>query len=725
MRVRVRVEVPRGARVLLDVEVCDEDGQPIAQRELSFGALAPARTPLALPRPNWSAAAAALPVWLTFAALAIYAITRLVALPDFPIYFFTDEAIQTMMAADLVRDHFVGLDKVFLPTYFENGSQYNLSASVYLQVLPYMLFGKSIWITRGVAALMTLIAAGSVGMIFKRIFKSPYPWLAVLVLSVTPVWFLHSRTAFETALAASFYALFLYFYLVYRLENPRALYGAVIAGALVFYSYAPMRLVIGVNALLLLLVDLKYHWQNRLLVAKAFGLALLLAVPFFRFLILHPTESEWHLRMLNSYWLSVDLTLPQKLGRFGQEYVRGLDPFYWYMPNPADLSRHIMPGYGHLLRPTLPFGLAGVVLALIRIRRPEWRVLLLAVLSVPVGAAIVQIGATRLLAMAVPMAMITALAIAEGLEWLHRRKNISRGLMSGVVFALLAGVNVYMLRDALVNGPTWYSDYGLGGMQYGGRQLFGEIKTYLGEKPETHLVVSPSWANGTDVVARFFFDDPLPFDMGTARGYYTEGKPIDDNTVFVMIPEEMEELPRQRFAEVNVERTVSYPNGEPGFFFTRLKYVDNLDAVLEQEKAARRELKLHRVELDGQTVDLGLTTLDMGEPKNLFDGDTNTLVRSYNVNPMQIQVDFSAPRRLTGVTARIGGAKTTLTVHVWTDLKAPPVVFTQQLDESPVMRDAKVEFGEDLLAARVLVEVMNTLDLSDGNVHVWELTFDD
>lgn len=725
MRVRVQVEVPRGARVLLDVDVCDETGQPVAHRELTFGAQAPARGLLTIPRLHWADMAAALPAWLTTAALVIYTLTRLIALPDFPIYFFTDEAIQTVMAADLVRDRFVGLDKVVLPTYFENGSQFNLSASVYLQVLPYMLFGKSIWITRGVAALMTLIAAASVGLISKRIFKSPYPWLAVMILSVTPVWFLHSRTAFETSLAASFYALFLYFYLVYRLEDPRALYGAVIAGALVFYSYSPMRLVIGVTALLLLLVDARHHWQNRLLVAKGLGLALLLAVPFFRFLFQHPTESEWHLRVLNSYWLAADLTLPQKLGRFGLEYLRGLDPFYWYLPNHADLSRHIMPGYGHLLRPTLPFGLAGVALALIRIRRPAWRTLLIAVLSVPVGAALVQIGATRLLAMVIPMAMLTALAIAEALAWLHRRGFLPRALISGAVFAVLAGFNLFLLRDALVNGPIWYSDYGLGGMQYGGRQLFGTIKSYLNENPRAHLIVSPSWANGTDVIARFFFDDPLPFEMGSARGYYLEGKPIDENTIFVMIPEEMDELPRQRFAEVKVEHAVRFPNGEPGFFFTRLKYVDNLAAVVEQEKAARRELQLHRVLIGGEMVDLGLSALDMGEPKNLFDGNPNTLTRSYGINPMQARVDFSAPHRLTGVTARIGGAKTTIKVQVWQDVNEPPTLFTQELAESPVMRDAKVEFGGEVLASRVMVEIWNTLDLSDGNVHVWELAFDE
>jgi hypothetical protein len=72
-------------------------------------------------------------------SLAAYALTRLIGLADFPIYFFTDEAVQTVLlrtccatagtAATIAAAH------LFLNTY-----QYNLSTSVYLQVLPLVLF---------------------------------------------------------------------------------------------------------------------------------------------------------------------------------------------------------------------------------------------------------------------------------------------------------------------------------------------------------------------------------------------------------------------------------------------------------------------------------------------------------------------------------------------------------------------------------------------------------
>jgi len=92
-------------------------------------------------------------------AISIYLLTRLVGLSAFPIYFFSDEANQTILAQDLVRDNFKSTNGEFLPTYFYNVDKYSLSASVYLQVLPYLVIGKSVFVTRATSVLVTLLAA--------------------------------------------------------------------------------------------------------------------------------------------------------------------------------------------------------------------------------------------------------------------------------------------------------------------------------------------------------------------------------------------------------------------------------------------------------------------------------------------------------------------------------------------------------------------------------------
>lgn len=731
-QLRLKLEVPAGVRLEVDVEARAPDGSLLGQHSFVIGegiASAPRAVNQRQKSPASSAFRATLAAiswrtWLFGAAMGIYLITRLVGLPDFPIYFFTDEAVQTVLAADLLRDHLMSYDQELLPTFFKNGPQYNLGISVYLQALPYWFLGKSIWVTRGTAALVTVLAAVSVGLTLKNVFRSPYPWLGVLCLAVIPAWFLHSRTAFETTLAVTCYAAFLYFYLMYRCQHPRYLYGAVIAAALTFYAYSPARVVIAAAAGLLFLSDLKYHWQQRGTVLKGLGLTLLLALPFVRFLYNHPDESVWHMRMLRSYWVS-DISIFEKLRLYAQEYLRGIDPLYWYLPHGKDLARHTMPGYGHLLKQTLPLGLLGVGLAIYNFRSPAYRAVLAMLLAAPAGGALVAVGITRVMFMVIPAAMLTALAISWLLEQARRRWDLSRLWLAVPVFFFLAGVNLFMLRDALVNGPAWYKDYGLNGVQYGARQLFGEIDRYLEANPEVKMIVSPAWANGTDVVARFFFDDPLPFTIGNADSYYSQVLDLDEDTVFVLIPDEYEAIPREKFAEVRVEQTLPYPNGSPGFYFVRLKYVDNIAELIAVEKETRKQLVEGQILLDGSPVRAQHTRLDMGELKHLFDGDPGTLARTEAINPLQLRLAFHEPRAVRQVSLMVGGTATTVTLEVRAQSAdgspLEPFTVTQAVDQVPNPRELILELPGDVQVTELWFDIYNTIDNPDGHVHLWEV----
>jgi 4-amino-4-deoxy-L-arabinose transferase-like glycosyltransferase len=732
-RVRLRIELPPETRLEVEVEARAQNGRLLGQERLAFSSVTRARYPWRpFDRPLVMASSlahkiATAPVtaqagWLAWASMAIYLLVRLVGLPAFPIYFFTDEAVQTVLAADFLRDNFHSPTGELLPTFFQNGTQYNLGVSVYLQIVPYILFGKSIWVTRGTAVLVTALAAISVGLVLRKIFKTSYGWMGMLFLSITPAWFLHSRTAFETGLSTTFFAVFLYFYLMYRDGHPRYLYAAVIAGALAFYSYSSARVVMLAAGMLLLISDARYHWQQRGLVVRAFGLTLLLALPFARFLYNHPEASNWQMRLLGSIWVT-DVPLVEKLDVTLGEYLGGLNPLYWYLPSNQDISRHIMLGYGHLLLPTLPLGLFGVGLALRNFRNSSYRALLIAILAAPAGSSLVRLGITRVLFMVIPMTILTALGTAVVLGWVARRTHFSQKMLASGVFILLAGGNLYMLNDALVKGPLWFQGYGLAGMQYGARQVFGEIARYLKEKPETKIVLSPSWANGTDVVARFFFPDPLPFELGTAEGYYSTGRPIDKNQLFIMIPEEYASLPLERFSKVEVEKYIPYPNLQPGFYFVRLRYVDNIEAILTKEYADRHTLNNAVIRIGDQLVKVGYTKLDMGKVDFLFDGNLGTLVRTWSVNPMRLTFDFPSPRVIKSLSVGIGGTATQVDVHIWQEGVKEPVQISQKLEEVSMPRILELNLPDDRKIVHLEIEISNINDPPDGHVHVWEVTF--
>jgi hypothetical protein len=679
----------------------------------------------------------------------IYLTTRLIGLARFPIYFFSDEAVQVVLAQDFIRDHFHGYDHALLPTYFLNTYQYNLGTSVYLQIIPYLLFGKSVFVTRAVPVLVSLLAAVSVGLILKEIFKSPYPWTAVLLLSITPAWFLHSRTAFETSLATSFYAGCLYFYLRYRSGKPRSLYWAVLCAGLAFYSYSGACAVVGLTALLLFFSDVRYHWRQRVTVLAASGLASMLALPYLRFLFEHPNATRDHLVMLGSYWIK-PLPFTTKLGQFFTQYGRGLSPIYWFQNTVVDFPRHVMKGYGYLLWATLPLLLIGLAVMFWKIRQSRCRTVLIALLAAPCGAAMVEVGITRVLIMVVPAAILSAIGLSYLLRWTERllkwtakridrdkgderdeRRKYNRSRITLIltlpVFALLVGFNLYMLWDTQVNGPLWFSDYGINGMQYGARQIFGVVRQYLAVAPETKIILSPTWANGTDVLARFFFHDPQPFSLGSIQGYLTEHKPLDQQTLFIMTPEEFDLAQSSgKFQHILVEKAIPYPDGEPGFYLVRLRYVDNIAEIMAQEQAARRIPQEEDLVIGGQPAHVKYSYLDMGDIGMAFDGDVNTLMRSMETNPLKLEIEFVKPQRLHGVTVQVGGVPTRVQVElhpVDESSAAHPPVFSQVVPATPDPRPVALDFGRAFEVIGISLEVQNVLDSEPAHVHIWEVTF--
>ena len=710
----------------------------------------------------------------------IYLATRLIGLARFPIYFFSDEAVQVVLAQDFIRDYFHGYDHVLFPTYFLNTYQYNLGTSVYLQIIPYLLFGKSVFVTRAVPVLVSLIAALSVGLILKEIFKSPYPWTAVLLLSITPAWFLHSRTAFETSLATSFYAGFLYFYMRYRSGKSRSLYWAVLCAGLAFYSYSAACAVVVLTAALLFFSDVRYHWRQRLFILTASGLVSLLALPYLRFILEHPHATRDHLVILGSYWIK-PLPFTAKLGQFFTDYGRGLNPIYWFQTITVDFPRHVMKGYGYMLWATLPLLAIGLAVMVWKIRQSRCRTVLIALLAAPCGAAMVEIGITRILIMVAPAAIVSAIGLSYLLRWTERllkwtgkkvnrdegdkrrkyektpfltgrpcslRDAVGRGraragdpldavgkverrkifsLIPLLVFALLAGFNIYMLWDTQVNGPLWFSDYGINGMQYGANQVFAEVRQYLVLSPETKIILSPTWANGTDVLARFFFNDPAPFSLGSIQGYLTEIKPLDAYTLFIMTPDEFDLAQSSgKFQHILVEKTIPYPDGEPGFYLVRLRYVDDIAAIMEKERAARRIPLEADMVIGTRSAHVKYSYLDMGDINMAFDGDYSTLMRSMEANPLKLEIDFGEPQRLHGVTVQVGGAPTRVQVVLHPadgGSAAHAPVFSQTVPATPDPRPVALDFGGEFEVSGISLEVQNVLDSEPAHVHVWEVTF--
>jgi len=742
LEVRVVLSLPAGVRARVTVEAFPDGNAPATQQSFSF--------PIEIEKENGRPYPATAERWRTrlrallsrrnltlemvlfSLALLVYLATHLIGLEDFPSYFFVDEAVNPVLAEDFVHNGFRNTQGEFFPTYFQIDPTYNLlSVSVYLQVIPYLLFGKSVFVTRAVSVMVTLLAALVVGLILRDIFKVRHWWSTTLLLSSAPIWFLHSRTAFEVAEMVSFYAGFLYFYWLYRFRRPLYLFPALVLGALVFYTYSLGPLLMLVTGLLFLFSDLRYHWQQRRWALGGLALLVGLALPFVIFFVKSQSLFYLSVRTRGSFW-SDAIPLQDKLLRAATEYLTALNPAYWYVPavDPAGaVVRHLMKGYGHLLWVTFPFLIIGFVLTLRRVREPAHRALLLVLLASPLIVLPVGVGITRVLQCTIPMVLLMGIGFSATLEWLEKIASrlkklppLPAGSLAVGAFTILAAINGFLLFDSLANGPAWFNPMDL---QYGGRQFFGAAREYMERAPQTQMIISPVWANGADVLARFFIPDTLlgsSVQVGSIAGHIDHQLPLTDETVFLITPPEYQvAVESGRFKNIFIEDTLPYPTGDPAMYFVRAQYVDDIEAVFSGEHADRLQLVDGTFSLDGQIIQVRHSPLDSGLVEQLFDGDDFTWIRTWEANPLILEFTFPEPRRLTGFSMIVRGVEARLTVDLYTRLEAPPITYSeikQGTDDEPKV---SMDFDSPVLAQKLRLTVEDVNSGQPAHVHMWEL----
>lgn len=602
-------------------------------------------------------------------AMAAYALTRLWRLEDFPTFFHGDEAFQVVAAKSLVEHQFKNELGVPLPLYFANTGSWAPLVTVYLHVASTELFGLSVQVARGTSSVVAIVGGAALALFARDSLRLRIWWAVPLLLAAVPTWFLHSRTTFETAYCVSGYAFFLWAYGRYR--DGRGTWGvvAVLAAAFTFYTYTNGQLIIAVTAAILAAADARHHWRMRshLPVLVATGVTCL--VPLVAYLRAAPDATTDQLWRVSSY-LVRDTPIVEKARQFVLHYAAGLDPRYWFLANPHELSRHAMLGYPNVPAWFVPFVALGLAAALLGVSRPANRLVLVALVATPVGASLADVGITRVLAVIVPLVLLAAIgldqAVALAGSIARRVATPSEGLPPAVAnvearpsrrsavvlssalwvgLALPAGV---MARDALVNGPTWFTDYGLYGQQWGAVQVFGQIVARAAASPDDVFLISSTWANGTDVYLPFFVPSLQKggrVRMGNVRDLLASRRDLSRTMVWVMTADELE-LARaaKKFRVIDVDSQMRYPDGSPGFAFVRLEYASNLEDLIAVERAARVALRTGQAVVDGQALPVRHTNLDAGSLADIFDGNPRTLGRFNGGNPASIEWSFPVPR---------------------------------------------------------------------------------
>ena len=690
----------------------------------------------------WGIAVGRWPVWrrsalahsellLALVAAAFYLVSRLWAIDAFPTFFYSDEVNYVLFGEQAIERGLVGNDGSWPAVYVEwDANRWGPAAGMYLQGLAALAFGKRIWIARGIEALTSLGGVLAVAWILKDHFRNRFWWASILLAASIPAWFLYTRTAFSVATATSLFAVFLLAYLHYRFRSPASLGLAALAGAAAFYSYNNMMLVMAALAACLLIADYRYHLQHRRVWLRTVPVLVLLAVPLIEFSFLHPESIRANLSALGSYWVD-DIPLTAKLLRYAQNYAQGLNPFYWFGPETqtGTLPVQYIPGAGHLGFTMLPLVALGLSVVVRNLRSPQHRIILLSALVVPASSALDSIEVYRVLAMVVPALVLGVMGLEQLGVWL---RAISPHVQTSIVAVALFVFALARLIGGVVSGPTWPTDYGLNGAQFGAKALYVDtIPALLAQDPTATLVMNTTWANNAHLYPLFFLSpsEQERVRFGNVRDYLNEVLPVEPSTIIVMTPDEYADaIASPMLAEVEVVRSVLRPNGDPGFYFAHIAYPSDVERVIQEQLALRNALVEDQVRIMGilgQPATVFHSKLGDGQIANLFDGSWDTLVRGDRVNPLRIEIRFPEIVTLQGVRVTVGSIQDfTITLQVTPAGSDDPLAATGRFkDQGP---DPTVDLGlpgAPISASVVRIEISDNTHGSEAMIHVREIAF--
>jgi hypothetical protein len=324
---------------------------------------------------------------------------------------------------------------------------------------------------------------------------------------------------------------------------------------------------------------------------------------------------------------------------------------------------------------------------------PAYRVVLLSLLVAPIGGVLVQANVLRDLVMVIPAALLTTIGLAAVLDWIVRYTGSTQRTFHAaaiIVCAVLILANFFMLHDVLTNGPTWYDNYGLTGLQYGGPQVFTAIRDYLEREPGTEVWLFPSWLNGSEMLKRYFLPDDPRVQLLDFDGFLASKFDLTDQTLLVMDHANYQRLiDSGKFAGAQIERTISLPNGLPGYHLLTARYSPDIDRLLQQEHQA---LEQAEVVVNGETWQVSHTALQNGIIQNLFDRNPDTSMTTRGNNLAIIDITLPEPRSIAGLTLASDNRELQLAIEVYADRAAQAgryeSTFTQLQPDQPI----EVEF---------------------------------
>jgi len=384
----------------------------------------------------------------------LFIFSRLYKISEIPPSVYWDEASIGYNAYSIAQTGKDEWGKAF-PIHFRAFGEFKLPVYIYATVASVKLFGLNAFSVRLPAVLFSLGIVILVYFLTKRLSGNETVGLfSSLFISVSPWFFIFSRTGYEATAGLMFYLLGIYLFLN-RTKN-YFIFLSILSFILSAYSYNSFRIIIPLTILLLLGLELKNIKKGMILwmTLSAFVLALSI-IPIYRL-----------------YKYDAGASRLQTVGAASSSFVKNyLSHFSWdfYFVHGDKNLRSQQANFGQLYLPELVFLLIGL-LYILRSKSKYKLLLLILLLLGPVPAAITKESphALRSISMVPFIAMISAEGIVYFGQLFKNRRNLIN--FTVVIIFLIFFINYFQsflniypaesAKDWQYEYKRIYTDYG-------------------------------------------------------------------------------------------------------------------------------------------------------------------------------------------------------------------------------------------------------------------------
>lgn len=182
---------------------------------------------------------------------------RLYKLEDVPFGFHVDEMSSAVTIQCLATEGVDAYGNKY-PVFSQDYGSYKPPTYIYPGVLWTKIFGYSIASFRGFTAFIFILGLPGLFLLCRRLISARFGLIAVLLASVSPWLWIHSRIGYEATMSLAYLFWGLYFFF-----KKDRVWNALISGmflSLALYSYTPMRAEIPLLLLTLIVFRLKF-WK--------------------------------------------------------------------------------------------------------------------------------------------------------------------------------------------------------------------------------------------------------------------------------------------------------------------------------------------------------------------------------------------------------------------------------------------------------------------------------